>query len=173
VIMAGADTTWVSFSGFVKHMLHNPSALALMLREIDDATTSRKLSSPVPTSAEVSQYCPFYVACVKETMRLEPAVIGILPRLVSAGQPPLIIDGKVVPVGTEIGCAPWMVHRDKNIYGEDAEEFRPERWLEDEAKTKLFEKYFMDFGYGSRVCLGKDLAMMEMLKTPLMVSHPH
>ena len=52
-------------------------------------------------------------------------------------------------------CNPWLVHRDKKIFGEDAEDFRPERWLESEDQTRMLSKHIMTFGYGPRACLGK------------------
>ena len=46
--------------------------------------------------------------------------------------------GKTVKEGTIIGVNPWVIHRNKVVFGPDAEEFRPERWLEatmDELKS--------------------------------------
>ncbi|KAL3418538.1 flavonoid 3-hydroxylase [Phlyctema vagabunda] len=152
VLLAGSDTTGTAFGAILTFVLSSPPTYKRMLEEIDAATSSGYLSSPIPKYSEVAEYCPFYVACVKESMRLCPSAPNIFPR---------------IPVGTEVTCNPWIVHRDPAIYGSDAEEFRPERWLEGD-NGRLFDKYNMSFGYGSRACLGKDIAMMELLKTPLM-----
>ena len=63
---------------------------------------------------------------------------------------------------------PWITHRDQEMYGIDAEEWIPDRWLDPE-KAKILEKYSFTFGYGSRICLGRQLGMMSALKVPLTV----
>ncbi|KAI9649763.1 hypothetical protein NHQ30_002344 [Ciborinia camelliae] len=174
VLLAGADTTSTSFSSILTDIISSPDAYSRMMTEIDTGFATGNLSQPIPKATEVLQHCPFYVSCVKESLRLTPPSPALFPREVTANQPPLMIDGKVVPIGTEITCSPYITNRDKEIYGEDANMFRPERWLEDGGeKAKMFEKYNFTWGYGSRICLGKDLAMMELMKFPLMFFRNH
>jgi cytochrome P450 len=170
LILAGADTSGTAFCAILNYVMSSPADYSRMMAEIDAADTAGKLSHPVPKFSEVSQHCQFYVACVKEAMRLCPSGSSLFPRYVSGDQPPLVVEGRTIPVGTEVACNPYMIGRDKTLYGDDAETFRPDRWLEDGEKTKLFEKYSMVFGYSSRVCLGKDIAILELYKAPLTVS---
>ncbi|KAH7190914.1 flavonoid 3',5'-hydroxylase [Fusarium oxysporum] len=165
VLLAGADSTGTAFQALVKYVLTNPLIYTKVVAELDAATHAKKLSSPIPWQEEVLAHCPYYVACVREAMRLVSSASSIFPRLVSKGG--IELDGKYVHEGLEVTANTYLVNRDTNIYGDDAGEFRPERWLESEEKAREYTKYSMTFGYGSRVCLGQHLAKMEMYKAPL------
>jgi cytochrome P450 len=82
------------------------------------------------------------------------------------------IEGFFIPEGTWIGMAPWALGRRKETFGEDVEIFRPERWLENEDRRREWKRSDVTFGSGSWVCLGKNLAMMEICKVVVEVCSP-
>jgi cytochrome P450 len=68
-------------------------------------------------------------------------------------------DGKspvFVPAGTIVGYWPYAMHRRTDIYGPDAEEFKPERW---ERLRPGWE--YLPFNGGPRICLGQQYALTE------------
>ena len=70
-------------------------------------------------------------------------------------------DGKApvfVKKGTPIGYAVYIMHRRKELYGSDAEEFRPERWdpnVDNEVNLKGIGWGYLPFNGGPRVCIGR------------------
>jgi cytochrome P450 len=143
VLLAGSDTTATEFQAIMIDVLSNPQVYSKLITEIDAAPLSE-----IPTYDEALAHCPYYIACVKEAMRLCPAAPNMFPRVVAHGG--LQLYGKFAPEGTEITCNPYITHRNKELYGEDAETFRPERWLEDPERATEWEKYDFGFGYGTR-----------------------
>jgi cytochrome P450 len=78
-------------------------------------------------------------------MRLYPVVSYPLERIVPDGGAELC--GVFLPGGTVVGMHAWVVNRDKGIFGEDAEDFRPERWIDVEPEQlKQMEHAFLSVG---------------------------
>lgn len=100
---------------------------------------------------------------MNEALRIHPSTGLILERYVPKGG--VTLHGKHIPEKTIIGVNAWVVHRDKDIFGADAHCFRPERWIESEAEViSKMKRNLFTFGAGSRNCIGKNLAMMQILK---------
>jgi len=173
-VFAGADTTAISLRSMFYYLLQNPKCLERLVEEIDDMDRAGKLSEIV-TFAESSDM-PYMQACLKEAMRMHPAVGLLLERIVP--EEGVNIGGYFIPAGTVVGANPWVVARNREVYGEDADQFRPERWfglsewanMDDDtgesARTKLqrMERNFLAFGMGSRSCVGKNISLLEMNK---------
>lgn len=79
------------------------------------------------------QELPYFQACLKEAMRVRPAVGLNIQRLV----PPdgAEIDGTWYPGRTRVALNGWVLHRSEAVWGKDAKVYRPERWLEGDAKN--------------------------------------
>ncbi|MCJ1398167.1 hypothetical protein MMC11_001364 [Xylographa trunciseda] len=106
---------------------------------------------------------PYFMACIRETLRVSPPTPVILPLYVS--EMGLVINDIWIPQKTEIAANPYIIHRSKQIFGVDADVFRPERWLEgSEIDIRLMDKYDLAWGYGSRKCMGKNLSLFESQK---------
>jgi cytochrome P450 len=120
------------------------------------------ISSPIQDAE--ARKLPYLQAVIKEGLRIFPPVVGLMSKVV----PPEgdVIDNLFVPGGTRIGYGAYGIFRDKKIWGQDADTFRPERWLEAlPEKAKEMELTLeLIFSYGKYQCLGKNLAMMELNK---------
>lgn len=86
-----------------------------------------------------------------------------LPRDVPPGG--AVLAGKFFPAGTSVGINPWVAHRNKSVFGQDADEFKPERWLsQDIDKLHAMDGYLLTFGMGNRNCIGKNISLLELSK---------
>ncbi|KAF5857346.1 hypothetical protein ETB97_005925 [Aspergillus alliaceus] len=160
-IMAGSDTTAISLSVVIYLLLKSPGAAKKLREEIDTFAAAGKLSNPA--TFEQARQMPYLQACIKEALRVHPAAGRSFLRVVPPeGQ---TIAGQYFPSGAMVGVNPWVVHYNPDVFGRDAAEFRPERWLDlDKEKLSLLEQSLLTFGVGVRTCIGKNLSLLEMSK---------
>jgi cytochrome P450 len=150
LLLAGHETTAVALTFCFYLLALDLQADARLADELDSVLAGRP-----PTAADIPglRYTEWVV---KETMRLYPPVPSV-------GREALMdceIGGYHVPKGAQIAVVPWMTHRDKRWFGEDADKFRPERWDNDQAKRRPRCAYY-PFVDGPRTCIGTHFAMME------------
>ncbi|KAH8175174.1 cytochrome p450 domain-containing protein [Sarocladium implicatum] len=161
-VVAGSDTSATTMRVMLVSLLSNPSAYRKLQKEIDDGIKASKISSPV-TDAEARQL-PYLQAAVKEGLRIKAPAAGPLFKTV----PPEgdVIDGKFIPGGTQIGTSPFGIYHSKEVFGDDASLFRPERWLEADEERVAVMSGVVDlvFSVGKYQCLGKPVALMEINK---------
>lgn len=108
-----------------------------------------KLRKSIALEGVESEYLNW---CMNEALRLFPPAIGGASRKIDAD---VEVNDVFIPKGSYILSSAFNIHRSKEYWGEDAEEYKPERWSE----AKSFHPVqFQAFGAGKRNCLGKDLA---------------
>lgn len=136
-IFAGSDSTASTMQSFCHHVLRDPAIYSRIMKEIDEASAAGKLSE-MPQWSE-AQALPYFQVCLKEAMRLRPAVGLNITRLV----PPegAEIEGKRFPGGTRVALNAWVLHRNAEVFGRDPKVYRPDRWFEGDAK--MMDRYMM------------------------------
>jgi len=150
-LIAGRDTTAQALSWAIYLLCMNPECEAKARREIRDVCGVRG-----PAYDDMSRL-RYVQAVLSETLRLFPSV----PLDAKYAQSDDVLpDGTVVPRGTTVFYNLYSMGRDHAIWGEDAEVFRPERWLEMESPPSNYA--YPVFNAGPRECLGRRLAIVEM-----------
>lgn len=164
-MFAGSDTTAITLRAIVYYVLKNPHVHRKLHLELDAANL------PMRISYKAAQSLPYLGAVIEEAMRTHPAVGLLLERIVpSSGL--ALPDGRFIAPGTIVGLNAWVVHQDKTVFGQDAESFNPERWLqgphetlpEFQSRRSRMREASLTFGAGNRVCLGKNLSALEIYK---------
>ncbi|KAI3393279.1 hypothetical protein diail_4489 [Diaporthe ilicicola] len=131
-------------------------------QEIAEGIKAGRISQPITN--DQAKEMPYLQAVISEGMRIVPPVINGVPKEVPPGGD--TICGKFVPEGTEVHLNFTAMLMNTEVFGADAEVFRPERFLECDAKQKAYMLKTIDltFGYGRWLCLGRPLALIELNK---------
>ena len=165
-ILAGRDTSSVALSWFFYMMIQNPRVEDKILREICTVLMETRGDDVAkwveePLGFEELDRLIYLRAALSETLRLYPSVPEDSKHVVSDDVLP---DGTFVPAGSSVTYSIYATGRMKSTWGEDCLEFRPERWMSSDGnKFVMHDSYrFVAFNAGPRICLGKDLAYLQM-----------
>lgn len=157
-LIAGSDTTSNTACAILYWCLRTPGVIPKLQKALDDAIPK---DIDVPTHAMVKEI-PYLQWMIWETMRIHSTSAMGLPREIPAGADPVQIAGHTFMPGDVLSVPSYTIHRSKEIWGPDAEEFVPERWS-NERLTARQKAAFIPFSHGPRACVGRNVAEMELL----------
>lgn len=159
-ISAGTDTTATTLTGWTYFVCTHADVYSRLIREIRGAFVSDN-----EIKWEKVRKLEYLEATIHEALRLFPPSAASQQRIVPPGG--ATIDGYYVPAGKTVAVSPWAATRSRLNFKEP-DMFRPERWLGDEKFSNDLLNASLPFGTGPRVCVGKNLAYLEMR---LILSH--
>ncbi|KAF7628789.1 putative P450 family fatty acid hydroxylase [Aspergillus flavus] len=159
-LVAGHETTSATLTFLFYYLLKNPHAYQRAQEEVDTVVGQRKII------VEDLSKLPYIAASLRETLRLQAPVplIAFHPHPTKNHEDPVTLGkGKYALNNDEpVVLIMGKVHRDPKVFGDDAEEFKPERML-DKNFEDLPKNAWKPFGNGMRGCIGRPFAWQEML----------
>jgi cytochrome P450 len=175
-ITAGSDTSATGLRSIMLYLIAHPRVYRKLQAEIDNAVALGTIAAGAIAQDSSLRKLPYLQAVIREGVRMHPPIASVIPKLVPKGGDTVTVEGTsyFLPGGTHVSYNAWGVHRNKAVFGDDADQFRPERWLmeemDGEKMAAMRRTTELVFGYGKYQCLGKSIAWMEMSKTIFEVS---
>lgn len=161
-VVAGTDSVAVAIRMALLYILNNPRVYAKLMAELDGAAPH--VTRPIIRDAEARRL-PYLQAVIRESLRIFPTVTPLMFKSVPAGGD--LACGYQLPAGTEVGVDQFGILRSREYWGDDADIFIPERWIDvdKERADEMAEYLEASFGYGKYKCLGRSIAFVEINKT--------
>lgn len=165
--MAGPDSISLMTTNLTFLMAAHPHILKRTQMEIDEAYKNQEIATPSPTYEECLRL-PLVNACVREGLRF---VASTFPR--RRWSPPgnaFELAGRYVPPGTSVAASACEIGRNRTLYGSNADEFDPDRWLKaSEEDLRRWDTLDVHWGFGVRRCLGRHIGAMVLYKSLVLV----
>jgi cytochrome P450 len=158
-LAAGHETTASAMAWAAYLLCKHPETQTRLRAELHSEIPNLLDPSSQITSADIDRL-PYLNAVLNETMRVFPPV----PLTLREAACDTTIQGSFVPRGTTVVICPWAINTSTHLWGPDAREFNPDRWLgQGKANTGGAESNYAitTFLHGPRSCIGKDFAKAE------------
>lgn len=137
IIGAGADTTSIGIRTVIGQLMLHQDSYARVQKEVDQAYRDHGFSDGPGAGSitfAVASELPFLSACVKEALRLHPSILWQLPR--EAPAQGINVKGYYIPGSATVSISPLAQNRCPEVFGQDADDWRPERWIAGEGSTE-------------------------------------
>lgn len=160
-LIAGRDTMAQALSWFFYNLSSHPEVEKKIRDEITSTIPELASAAITTLSMDQVQQLVYLEAALKETLRLHPSV----PFLTKAVAHDVVLsDGTFIRGNTTVGVSAYGMGCMASVWSADAEQFNPDRWIDTATgKVKTESAYkFVAFNAGPRICLGMNLAMLEM-----------
>ncbi|RBR23745.1 uncharacterized protein FIESC28_03450 [Fusarium coffeatum] len=164
-LMAGTDPAATALRVAILYIITQPQVHRRLLDEFQANGLLSERSNETIVSFATASKMPYLQACIKETLRIWPPFCGLMEKVVPPGGD-VLADGRKLPEGTHIGLSFWGMMRDPEVFGDDTDIFRPERWINTENERLRVMERTVECGFssGRYTCLGKDLAILQVNK---------
>jgi cytochrome P450 len=163
LLAAGRDTTASLIAWVLYCLVRHPRVYEKLRRTVLQTFGTYSTTSVGNITFEKLKACGYLQHIMSETLRLH-SVVPFNSRcarrdttLPTGGGPDGIMP-VFVPEGTEVNFSTHVLHRRKDLWGEDADEFVPERW---EKKRPGTAWQYVPFNGGPRICIGQQFALTE------------
>ncbi|GMR61490.1 hypothetical protein PMAYCL1PPCAC_31685 [Pristionchus mayeri] len=142
-LLAGYDTTSNALSYTAWMLSRYPEIMKRCQEEVDEVCVDSSISY------EDCQNLRYLDAVCRETLRFFPIGARAVARTCMKDT---TVGGYDIDKSTIVMADSYAVHFNKELWGEDVDEFRPERWLESDRRVAAIN--FLTFGAGPRLCVG-------------------
>ncbi|KIX00582.1 uncharacterized protein Z518_09647 [Rhinocladiella mackenziei CBS 650.93] len=163
-LIAGGLSPSKTFNEICYFLVTNGKAQDKLFQELEEVKCT------FPANFDEVRHLGYLEGVIKEALRLHSSTSFNLQRVTGPNGLQLP-NGTHIPPRINIGSPAGAINQDIRVFGDDAEVYKPERWMQGnesletfQQRRNLMERTELSFGQGSRTCIGKNIAILEMFK---------
>jgi len=151
MIIAGIDTSSTAVEWAMSGLLKHPRVMKKLQQELNSVVGVNRMVEETDL-----EHLPYLDTVVKETLRLYPVAPLLVPR---ESREDVTINGYHIKKKSRIIINAWAMGRDPKVWSNNAEEFYPERFANDNVDMRGYDFRLIPFGSGRRGCPGMHLGL--------------